>query len=86
LFRTSGKARPIHLCSVREFAWRERFFGAGEIPIALLSLVAKGPSHGYELMKKLEERASGVYRAGAGTVYPTLQLLEDEGTASTSLS
>jgi len=37
-------------------------------------------------MKKLEKRAGGVYRASAGTVYPTLQLLEDEGTASTSLS
>ena len=56
-----------------------RFFGAGEIRLALLSLVAEGPSHGYELMKKLEERAGGVYRASAGTVYPTLQLLEDEG-------
>jgi len=30
-------------------------------------------------MKKLEERAGGVYRASAGTAYPTLQLLEDEG-------
>jgi DNA-binding PadR family transcriptional regulator len=36
-------------------------------------------------MKKLEERAGGVYRASAGTMYPTLQLLEDEGlTASES--
>ena len=60
-------------------AWRGRFFGAGEIRLALLSLVAEGPSHGYELMKKLEERAGGVYRASAGTIYPTLQQLEDEG-------
>ena len=58
--------------------WRRRFFGAGEI-LAFLSLVAEGPSHGYELIKKLEERAGRVYRASAGTVYPTLQLLEDEG-------
>ena len=41
-------------------AWRGRFFGTGEIRLALLSLVAEGPSHGYELMKKLEERAGGV--------------------------
>ena len=59
-------------------AWRGRFFGAGEIRLALLSLVAEGPSHGYELMKKLEERAGGVYRGSAGTVCPRLQLLEDE--------
>jgi DNA-binding PadR family transcriptional regulator len=55
------------------------FLCSGEIRLALLSLVAEGPSHGYELMKKLEERAGGVYRASAGTVYPTLQQLEDEG-------
>jgi DNA-binding PadR family transcriptional regulator len=56
-----------------------RFFGPGEVRLALLALVAEGPSHGYELMKKLEERSAGVYRASAGTVYPTLQQLEDEG-------
>jgi DNA-binding PadR family transcriptional regulator len=56
-----------------------RFFGPGEVRLALLSLVAEAPSHGYELMKKLEERSAGVYRASAGTVYPTLQQLEDEG-------
>ncbi|HXW84859.1 MAG TPA: PadR family transcriptional regulator [Candidatus Binataceae bacterium] len=58
---------------------RARFFGPGEVRLALLSLVAEGPSHGYEVMKKLEERSRGVYRASAGTVYPTLQQLEDEG-------
>jgi len=35
--------------------------------------------HGYELMKRLEERSGGIYRASAGTIYPTLQQLEDEG-------
>jgi DNA-binding PadR family transcriptional regulator len=63
-------------------AWQGRFFGPGEIRLALLSLVAEGPSHGYELMKKLQERAGGVYRASAGTIYPTLQQLEDEGLVS----
>jgi DNA-binding PadR family transcriptional regulator len=60
-------------------AWPGRFFGPGETRLVLLSLVSEGPSHGYELMKKLEERAGGFYRASAGTVYPTLQQLEDEG-------
>src|SRR5215469_5561534 len=60
-------------------SWPGRFFGPGEVRLALLSLVSEGPSHGYELMKKLEERAGGMYRPSAGTVYPTLQLLEDEG-------
>ena len=36
----------------------------------------EGPAHGYELMKRLEERSGGMYRASAGTVYPVLQQLE----------
>jgi DNA-binding PadR family transcriptional regulator len=58
---------------------RARFFGPGEVRLALLSLMSEGPRHGYELMKQLEERSGGIYRASAGTVYPTLQQLEDEG-------
>jgi DNA-binding PadR family transcriptional regulator len=56
-----------------------RFFGPGEVRLALLSLLEERPRHGYELMKGLEERSNGTYRASAGTVYPTLQQLEDEG-------
>src|SRR6202049_3775803 len=56
-----------------------RFFGPGEVRRAFLSLLTEAPVHGYELMKQLEERSGGVYRASAGTVYPTLQQLEDEG-------
>jgi DNA-binding PadR family transcriptional regulator len=58
---------------------RGRFFGPGEVRLALLSMIAEGPKHGYELMRQLEERSGGVYQASAGTVYPTLQQLEDEG-------
>jgi DNA-binding PadR family transcriptional regulator len=56
-----------------------RFFGQGEVRLALLSLLKDAPAHGYELMKRLEERSGGMYRASAGTVYPVLQQLEDEG-------
>ncbi len=55
-----------------------RFFGAGEIRLAILSLLSEGPKHGYQLMKELGERSGGVYQASAGSVYPTLQQLEDE--------
>jgi DNA-binding PadR family transcriptional regulator len=58
---------------------RSRFFEAGEVRIAILSLLADGPKHGYELIKALEARSGGLYRASPGVVYPTLQLLEDEG-------
>lgn len=60
------------------FGMGGRFFGPGEVRLALLSLLGDGPRHGYELMKLLEERSGGVYRASAGTIYPTLQQLEDE--------
>jgi len=56
-----------------------RFFEAGEVRIALLALLEDGPKHGYELMKELEARSGGTYKASAGTVYPNLQMLEDEG-------
>jgi DNA-binding PadR family transcriptional regulator len=56
-----------------------RFFRQGEVRLALLSLLQDEPAHGYELMKRLEERSGGMYRASAGTVYPVLQQLEDEG-------
>ena len=57
---------------------RRAFFGQGEVRLALLSLLDDGPGHGYELMKRLEERSGGMYHASAGTVYPVLQQLEDE--------
>src|SRR6266853_4620994 len=58
---------------------RARFFESGEIRMAILSLLSEGPKHGYQLMKELEERSGGMYRASAGSVYPTLQQIEDEG-------
>lgn len=61
------------------FSGQRRFFGPGEVRLALLSMLGEAPKHGYELMKQLEERSGGIYRASAGTVYPTLQQLEDEG-------
>jgi DNA-binding PadR family transcriptional regulator len=67
------------------WAERGRFFGPGEVRLALLSLLAEGPRHGYELMRRLAERSQGTYRASAGTVYPTLQQLEDEGLVASSL-
>ena len=55
-----------------------RFFESGEVRLAILSLLSDGPKHGYQLMKDLEERSGGLYKASAGSIYPTLQQLEDE--------
>lgn len=56
-----------------------RFFQPGEIRLALLALLDEAPKHGYQLMKQLEARSGGLYRASAGAIYPTLQKLEGEG-------
>jgi DNA-binding PadR family transcriptional regulator len=55
-----------------------RFFGPGELRLALLALLADAPGHGYDLMSRLEARFDGAYQASAGAIYPTLQQLEDE--------
>jgi len=56
-----------------------RFFGRGDVKFALLELLQERPMHGYEMMKALEERSGGFYVPSAGTIYPTLQMLEDRG-------
>lgn len=57
----------------------ERFMGRGDLKYALLGLLRERPMHGYEMIKQLEEQASGFYTPSAGAVYPTLQLMEDRG-------
>jgi DNA-binding PadR family transcriptional regulator len=51
----------------------------GDIRAAVLALLGERPMHGYEMIKELEERSGGVWRPSAGSIYPTLQLLEEEG-------
>jgi DNA-binding PadR family transcriptional regulator len=58
---------------------RKQMFESGEIKFVILRLLRDKPRHGYEIMKELEERFVGCYTPSAGTVYPTLQLLEDQG-------
>ncbi|MFI6739743.1 PadR family transcriptional regulator [Nonomuraea sp. NPDC050451] len=56
-----------------------RFFGPGELRLAILALIVERPGHGYEVMGRLADRFNGTYEPSAGSIYPTLQLLEDEG-------
>jgi DNA-binding PadR family transcriptional regulator len=53
----------------------------GEVRDLLLAALLDGPAHGYELMGWLEERSGGRWRPSPGSVYPLLQLFEDEGLA-----
>jgi len=58
---------------------RRQMFESGEMKFVILRLIKEKPRHGYEIIKALEEKMSGCYTPSAGTVYPTLQLLEDQG-------
>ena len=50
----------------------------GALRYLILSILKDGPKHGYDIMKQMEERTMGFYSPSPGTLYPTLQLLEDQ--------
>src|SRR6266849_465549 len=68
----------------RRSGGRRQWFGAGDMKYVILKLLRDKPRHGYEVMKELEERMHGCYTPSPGTVYPTLQWLEDEGLVKAS--
>ncbi len=51
----------------------------GDVRAAILSLLVEQPMHGYQLIQQIEERSGGAWKPSPGSVYPTLQLLTDEG-------
>jgi DNA-binding PadR family transcriptional regulator len=51
----------------------------GDVRAAILILLAERPMHGYEIIQEVGERTEGVWEPSPGSVYPTLQMLEDEG-------
>ncbi|AYF97703.1 PadR family transcriptional regulator [Protaetiibacter intestinalis] len=54
-------------------------FAHGHLRLYLLSLLAEQPQHGYELIQALGDRFGGTYVPSAGTIYPRLAKLQDEG-------
>ena len=61
---------------------RGRKLGAADLQLLLLALLAEKPSHGYELIKALDERSNGYYVPSPGMVYPALTYLDEIGHAS----
>ncbi len=51
----------------------------GNVRAAVLALLNERPMHGYEMIQELDQRTGGVWRPSPGSIYPTLQMLEDEG-------
>lgn len=58
---------------------RSRIFDRGDLRYMILKLLAEQPMHGYEVMQALSREAAGLYSPSAGSVYPVLQLLQDQG-------
>src|SRR6266849_3204297 len=58
---------------------RRQWFESGDMKYVILKQLREKPKHGYEIMKDLAEQMHGCYSPSPGTVYPTLQWLEDEG-------
>src|SRR3954470_11935320 len=63
----------------RAWGGRRRRMQRGDVRAALLVLLEEQPHTGYSLMEELERRTGGAWRPSPGSVYPTLQQLEDEG-------
>lgn len=51
----------------------------GDVRDSILVALAQAPMHGYRIIKELSEQSEGRWRPSAGSIYPTLQQLEDEG-------
>jgi DNA-binding PadR family transcriptional regulator len=58
-------------------------FAHGALRLYILALLETGPKYGYELIKALNERFGGTYSPSAGTIYPRLGKLEEEGLVAT---
>ena len=56
--------------------------GRGDVRAAVLALLAEKPMHGYQIIHEIEARSGGAWKPSPGSVYPTLQLLADEGLIS----
>jgi DNA-binding PadR family transcriptional regulator len=63
-----------------------RVFKKGDIKYVILDLLKDKPRHGYEIIRELEDRFHGFYSPSAGSVYPTLQLLEDMGYVTSTVA
>lgn len=57
---------------------RQRFFGHGELRLVILDILTRNASHGYELIKEIENLTQGNYTPSPGVMYPTLDFLQDQ--------
>jgi DNA-binding PadR family transcriptional regulator len=77
--RGGGRGRRGGREGGRDGRWGGPRMRRGDIRTAILAVLTEGPGHGYDVMQNLEDKTGGAWRPSPGSVYPTLQLLEDEG-------
>lgn len=91
----SSKSAPFNATHYTDSMWqamdqlRESFdkrvgtrMGRGDVRTSVLALLGEQPMHGYQIIREIETRTDGRWKPSAGSVYPTLQLLADEGLIS----
>ena len=66
------------------FGPRGRRMRRGNVRAAILLLLEEEPRNGYQVMQEIEQRSEGAWRPSPGSVYPQLQMLEDEGLVRSS--
>ena len=64
---------------------RPRFFGHGDLRLVILDILTRNASHGYELIKEIENLTQGNYTPSPGVIYPTLDYLQDQGVSALRL-
>ena len=65
-------------------ARRGSSFGKGDLKYIILDLIKERPRHGYDIIRELEEQSHGLYKPSPGVIYPTLQMLDEMGYASST--
>jgi len=63
---------------------RESPFSKGDLKYVILDLLSEKSRYGYDIIRALEQRSYGFYSPSPGVVYPTLQMLEELGYASSA--
>lgn len=79
VFNQKVKIEMKHDFGHHGFSFQNRVFERGRIKLVILSMIAEKPRHGYDIIQELGGKSHGFYSPSAGTVYPILQLLEDQG-------
>lgn len=77
-------ARDYGLLWDRQSDQGDRIFARGDLKYVILDLLKDQPRHGYDIMRELESRLSGMYAPSPGAVYPILQMLEDMGAVTST--